>query len=32
MNLDLREYSVRTDLAVESKEIAETAHGGRFPG
>lgn len=32
MNLDLREYSVRTDLAVESKEIAETAHGGPVPG
>ncbi|MNO40966.1 Germination protease precursor [compost metagenome] len=27
MNLDLREYSVRTDLAVESKEIAENVHG-----
>lgn len=32
MNLDLREYSVRTDLAVESKEIAETIHGGPVPG
>lgn len=32
MNLDLREYSVRTDLAVEAKEIAETAHGGPVPG
>lgn len=32
MNLDLRKYSVRTDLAVESKEIAETAHGGPVPG
>lgn len=32
MNLDLREYSVRTDLAVESKEMAETIHGGPVPG
>lgn len=32
MNLDLRDYSVRTDLAVEAKEIAETAHGGPVPG
>lgn len=32
MNLDLREYSVRTDLAVESKEIAEGANGGPVPG
>lgn len=32
MNLDLREYSVRTDLAVESKEIVESAHGGPVPG
>ncbi len=32
MNLDLREYSVRTDLAVESKEMAETAYGGPVPG
>ena len=30
MNLDLRDYSVRTDLAVESKEIAETASGGQY--
>ena len=32
MNLDLRKFSVRTDLAVESKEMAETAHGGPVPG
>lgn len=32
MNLDLREYSVRTDLAVESKEIAEGVNGGPVPG
>ncbi|WP_410767939.1 GPR endopeptidase [Fontibacillus sp. BL9] len=32
MNLDLRDYSVRTDLAVESKEMAETAYGGPVPG
>ncbi|MEF2964767.1 GPR endopeptidase [Paenibacillus sp. M1] len=32
MNLDLRNYSVRTDLAVESKELAETAYGGPVPG
>lgn len=32
MNLDLREYSVRTDLAVESKAIAEAEHGGPVPG
>lgn len=32
MNLDLRDYSVRTDLAVESKEIAETVYGGPVPG
>ena len=32
MNLDLREYSVRTDLAVESKEIAESVNGGPVPG
>ncbi|GIP57701.1 GPR endopeptidase [Paenibacillus sp. FSL W8-0186] len=32
MNLDLRKYSVRTDLAVESKELAETVHGGPVTG
>lgn len=32
MVLDLREYSVRTDLAVESKELAESVHGGPVPG
>lgn len=32
MSLDLRDYSVRTDLAVESKEMAETANGGPVPG
>lgn len=32
MNLDLRQYSVRTDLAVESKELAETIHGGPVSG
>lgn len=32
MNLDLRQYSVRTDLAVESKELAETVHGGPLSG
>lgn len=32
MNLDLRNYAVRTDLAVESKEIAETVHGGPLSG
>lgn len=32
MKLDLRDYSVRTDLAVESKEIAETAYGRPVPG
>lgn len=32
MNLDLQDYSVRTDLAVESKEMAETAFGGPVPG
>ncbi|GJM74605.1 germination protease [Paenibacillus macerans] len=32
MNLDLRKYSVRTDLAVEAKEMAETAHGGPVQG
>lgn len=32
MTLDLQKYSVRTDLAVESREIAETAHGGPLPG
>lgn len=32
MSLDLRDFSVRTDLAVESKEMAETANGGPVPG
>lgn len=32
MNLDLREYSVRTDLAVESKEIAENVQGTPLAG
>ncbi|WHX47758.1 GPR endopeptidase [Paenibacillus woosongensis] len=32
MNLDLRKYSVRTDLAVESKELAESVHGGPVTG
>ncbi|MGG4552679.1 GPR endopeptidase [Paenibacillus humicus] len=32
MNLDLRKYSVRTDLAVESKELAETVHGAPVTG
>ncbi|MBU5672394.1 GPR endopeptidase [Paenibacillus brevis] len=32
MTLDLQKYSVRTDLAVESRELAETIHGGPLPG
>ncbi|WP_055107383.1 GPR endopeptidase [Paenibacillus ihumii] len=32
MNLDLSKYSVRTDLAVESKELAETVHGRPISG
>lgn len=32
MELDLQKYNVRTDLAVEAKELAEAAHGGPIPG
>ncbi|WP_313732002.1 GPR endopeptidase [Cohnella nanjingensis] len=30
--LDLRKYDIRTDLALEAKEMAETAAGGGLPG
>ncbi|MFD1177743.1 GPR endopeptidase [Paenibacillus puldeungensis] len=32
MSLDLQQYSVRTDLALESKEIVESSQGGPIPG
>ncbi|WP_223067166.1 GPR endopeptidase [Paenibacillus caui] len=32
MELDLQQYSIRTDLALEAKEIAEATHGGPIPG
>ncbi|CAH0121034.1 MULTISPECIES: GPR endopeptidase [unclassified Paenibacillus] len=32
MELDLQRYSVRTDLALEAKEMAEAVHGGAIPG
>lgn len=32
MSLDLQQYSVRTDLALESKEIVESFQGGPIPG
>lgn len=32
MTLDLSQYMVRTDLAVEAKELAERVHGGPIPG
>lgn len=32
MDLDLQRYSVRTDLALEAKEMAEAVHGGAIPG
>ncbi|EFM12723.1 spore protease [Paenibacillus curdlanolyticus YK9] len=31
-HLDLRQYAVHTDLALEAKELAETANGGPIPG
>ena len=32
MELDLQQYKIRTDLAVEAKELAEAAHGAPIPG
>ncbi|AWB45436.1 GPR endopeptidase [Paenibacillus sp. CAA11] len=32
MSLDLQNYAIRTDLAVEAKELAEIAHGAPIPG
>ncbi|GGA20277.1 GPR endopeptidase [Paenibacillus physcomitrellae] len=32
MELDLQKYNVRTDLAVDAKEIAEASYGGPIPG
>ncbi|CAM2833667.1 GPR endopeptidase [Paenibacillus sediminis] len=32
MDLDLQKYAVRTDLAIEAKELAEASNGSQIPG